>query len=238
MVLVGPSGCGKTTALRMVAGLEDISEGVAPDRRSRRQPVGAARPGHRDGVPELRALPAPDGLRQHRLQPAPAQDAEGRDRQAGERGRPHPRARAVPRQEATSALGRAAAAGRDGPGDRPSATGVPDGRAALEPGREAARADARRDLGHPARPQDDDDLRHARPGRGDDDGRPRRGHPQGRAPAGRDAPGALRQAGQPLRRRLHRQPGDEPARGHARGRQRRARRRRRATSGSHWTTRR
>ncbi len=28
MVLVGPSGCGKTTALRMVAGLEDITDGV------------------------------------------------------------------------------------------------------------------------------------------------------------------------------------------------------------------
>jgi multiple sugar transport system ATP-binding protein len=28
MVLVGPSGCGKTTALRMVAGLEEISEGT------------------------------------------------------------------------------------------------------------------------------------------------------------------------------------------------------------------
>src|SRR5437870_13263858 len=28
MVLVGPSGCGKTTALRMVAGLGDISSGV------------------------------------------------------------------------------------------------------------------------------------------------------------------------------------------------------------------
>src|SRR5947208_11321882 len=27
MVLVGPSGCGKTTALRMVAGLEEISSG-------------------------------------------------------------------------------------------------------------------------------------------------------------------------------------------------------------------
>ena len=27
MILVGPSGCGKSTALRMVAGLEDISEG-------------------------------------------------------------------------------------------------------------------------------------------------------------------------------------------------------------------
>jgi multiple sugar transport system ATP-binding protein len=28
MVLVGPSGCGKTTALRMIAGLEDITSGV------------------------------------------------------------------------------------------------------------------------------------------------------------------------------------------------------------------
>jgi len=28
MVLVGPSGCGKTTALRMIAGLEEISEGI------------------------------------------------------------------------------------------------------------------------------------------------------------------------------------------------------------------
>src|SRR5947209_18543228 len=27
LVLVGPSGCGKSTALRMVAGLEDISDG-------------------------------------------------------------------------------------------------------------------------------------------------------------------------------------------------------------------
>ena len=28
MVVVGPSGCGKTTALRMLAGLEEISEGT------------------------------------------------------------------------------------------------------------------------------------------------------------------------------------------------------------------
>src|SRR4030081_3557557 len=28
MILVGPSGCGKSTALRMVAGLEDISDGL------------------------------------------------------------------------------------------------------------------------------------------------------------------------------------------------------------------
>ena len=29
MVLLGPSGCGKTTALRMIAGLEDITDGQA-----------------------------------------------------------------------------------------------------------------------------------------------------------------------------------------------------------------
>ena len=27
VILVGPSGCGKTTALRMIAGLEDITSG-------------------------------------------------------------------------------------------------------------------------------------------------------------------------------------------------------------------
>ena len=47
IVLVGPSGCGKSTTLRMIAGLEEISEGemffgdrlvndVAPDRKSTR----------------------------------------------------------------------------------------------------------------------------------------------------------------------------------------------------------
>ena len=28
VVLVGPSGCGKSTTLRMIAGLEDISDGI------------------------------------------------------------------------------------------------------------------------------------------------------------------------------------------------------------------
>ena len=28
MVMVGPSGCGKTTALRMLAGLEEITDGT------------------------------------------------------------------------------------------------------------------------------------------------------------------------------------------------------------------
>jgi len=45
MVLVGPSGCGKTTALRMVAGLEEITEGtILVDE----QPVNDMEPGDRD----------------------------------------------------------------------------------------------------------------------------------------------------------------------------------------------
>ena len=215
MVLVGPSGCGKTTALRMLAGLEEISEGRDPDRRPRRQRPDAARARHRHGLPELRALPAPDGLRQHRLQPQAAQDAEGGDRQAGARRGAHARPRAVPQAQAEGALGRPAAARGDGPRDRAPAVGVPHGRAALEPRRQAARPDARRDQRASARPWRDDDLRDARSGRGDDDGRPSRRDAQGRAAAGGRAAGALRPSGQPLRRRLHRQPRDEHARGDA-----------------------
>ena len=35
VVFVGPSGCGKTTALRMIAGLEDITAGTVRRRRAR-----------------------------------------------------------------------------------------------------------------------------------------------------------------------------------------------------------
>jgi multiple sugar transport system ATP-binding protein len=45
LVLVGPSGCGKTTALRMVAGLEEVTEGtIYIDDR----PVNDVEPRHRD----------------------------------------------------------------------------------------------------------------------------------------------------------------------------------------------
>ena len=60
MVLVGPSGCGKTTALRMVGGLEAISEGVVRIGERVVNDVSPKRPRHRDGLPELRAVPAPD----------------------------------------------------------------------------------------------------------------------------------------------------------------------------------
>ena len=88
---------------------------------------------------------------------------------------------------------------------------VPAGRAALEPGREAPGAGARRPEAPPPAPGHHDDLRHARPGRGDDARRARRGHVQRRAAAARRAAGRLRPPGEPVRRRLHRQPAHEPA---------------------------
>ena len=144
MVLVGPSGCGKSTLLRMVAGLEEVTEGEIwiGDREVAR--LGSARPRHRDGLPELRALPAPDRGEEPRLRPQGAEDAEGRDRAARPGGRPHARARGSARPPPRCALGRPAPARRDGPRDRARAGGVPDGRAALEPRREAPRRHARR----------------------------------------------------------------------------------------------
>ena len=65
IILVGPSGCGKSTTLRMIAGLEEITEGelyIGDTPRKRRCPQGQR---HRNGVPELRSLPAHDRVRQH-----------------------------------------------------------------------------------------------------------------------------------------------------------------------------
>ena len=60
VALVGPSGCGKTTTLNLVAGLIEITAGdifIGDRLVNDLDPEG---PGHRHGVPELRALPQQD----------------------------------------------------------------------------------------------------------------------------------------------------------------------------------
>ena len=83
LVLVGPSGCGKSTSLRMLAGLEEVTFGLDPDRRPRRHEPPAQGPRHRDGVPELRAVPAHDRRRQHGLRAQDRRRQQGRAGQAG-----------------------------------------------------------------------------------------------------------------------------------------------------------
>ena len=77
--------------------------------------------------------------------------------------------------QARSALGRRAPAGRHGASDRAQPAGVPDGRAAVQPRRQAAGQDAGRHRRAAAPARRDDAVRHPRSGRGDDDGSPRRG---------------------------------------------------------------
>ena len=81
--LLGPSGCGKTTTLRMVAGLEDPTAGRVLHRRRRHHRPAALQAAGQHGLPVLRAVPAPDDLRERRLR-APAPRRQGR--QAEDRG--------------------------------------------------------------------------------------------------------------------------------------------------------
>ncbi len=80
VVLVGPSGCGKSTLLRMIAGLENITAGeirIGERVVNHVPPEGTRR---RHGLPELRALSAHDGRRQHGVLYETARRAEKRDR--------------------------------------------------------------------------------------------------------------------------------------------------------------
>ena len=120
LVLVGPSGCGKSTTLRMIAGLEDATDGKIWIDDDCVNDVEAAASQHRDGLPELRALPAHDRRREHRL---PAEGRRHGPKDEHERARRRGRAtrcastRAA-RPQAAAAVGRPAPARRDGSRDR------------------------------------------------------------------------------------------------------------------------
>ena len=182
------------------------------DRRQGGQRDRADRARHRHGVPELRALSAYEGLRQHGLRPAQPRHAEGRDRPArrGRRRKTLELGALLDRQPAR-AVRRPAPARRHGPRHRAQPEGVPVRRAALQPRRQAARPDAGRDQEPAARARRHQRLRHPRPARGDDARRPAGGDECRHGRAGRRAARDLREAGLDLRRGLHRRAADEPS---------------------------
>ena len=170
LVLVGPSGCGKSTAMRMVAGLEEISGGqiVIGDRVVNDLP-----PKDRDVAMVFQSyalyphMSVYDNLAYPlKLRKVPKVERDQRVREAARIAR-H---RAVPGPQAEGALRRAAPARGARPGHRPQRRRLPDGRAALQPRRQAARADARRADQAARAGEHDHHLRHPRPGRGHDDG--------------------------------------------------------------------
>ncbi len=86
LVLVGPSGCGKTTALRMLAGLEDVTDGRIHigDRV-----VNNVAPGKRNLAMVFQSYalyPHMTVYGEPRVQPEELQGAEVGDRSAGARG--------------------------------------------------------------------------------------------------------------------------------------------------------
>ena len=143
---------------------------------------------------------------------------QGRDRRRASSAPPTSSASApLSRPLSAPAFRRPAPARRHGPRHRARSAGVPVRRAAVEPRRQAARADAHRDQGTAPAAQDHDGLRHPRPDRGDDHGRQDRRDARRPGRADRRAARSLRPAGQSVRRRLHRLAGDEfPARARSR----------------------
>ena len=209
IVLVGPSGCGKSTTLRMIAGLEEITGG---DIAIGGDVVNDVPPKDRDiaMVFQNYALyPHMNVYENMSFGLKLKKHAQGRDRPAGQAGGPDPRHHRAARPQAQAALGRPAPARRHGPRHRARSQGVPVRRAAVQPRRQAARADAHRDQeGAPEGPHHHG-LRHPRPGRGDDAGRPRGGDERRPDRAGRHAQRPLPFAGHQVRGGLHRLAGDE-----------------------------
>ena len=166
------------------------------DRRPCRQRGRAERPRHRHGVPELRALPAYDRLRQHGLRAQDPRPVERRDRRAR-----RPRGRDPRSSNRCSTASRAQLSG----GQRQR---VAMGRAIVRDPQvflfdeplsnldAKLRVQMRVEIKKLQQPLAHDlDLRHARPGRGDDAGRPPHRHECRHRRADRRADRALRAAG-------------------------------------------
>ena len=141
-VFVGPSGCGKSTLLRLIAGLEDVTSGeVLIDGKDVTE-VGPSQRGLAM-VFQSYALYPHMSVRGNiafalKMAGQKADVIERKVEQGGGDAEPH----RLSRPQAAPAFGRAAPTRRHRPRDRARAQGVPVRRAALEPRRGAARADA------------------------------------------------------------------------------------------------
>ena len=183
VVLLGPTGAGKTTTLRLIAGIERPDEGTISIAGRR---VETLAPAERDVtfVFQQYSLYPHLTARENLAFPlkAPGRSLPGRrgrgPRRRDRPARPH---RPQARQQGDPPLRRRDAARGDRPGAGARADDLPDGRAALLARRQAPRRAAARAQAHPARPRRHHPLRHPRPDRGDDHGRPHR-HPRGGPP--------------------------------------------------------
>ena len=185
--------------------------GPHPDRRPRRhRRCAPARAPHLDGVPVVRAVPAPE--RRARTSCSASRCGRSRPPSTRDGSRASPTLLGLTRAaraQALAALGRPAAARRARPRDHRRDAGLPDGRAAVEPRRAAAPGDAARDPRPAAAARHHDGLRHPRPDRGDEHGRPGRAAARRPDRAGRGAGRPLRAAGDGVRGALHRHAADE-----------------------------
>src|SRR5215471_18616100 len=147
-VLVGPSGCGKTTLLRMIAGLEEITGGeiLIGDRVVNRM------------LPKERDIAMV--FQNYALYPhMTVRDNMAFSLMLAKQGKAAIDGKV---QRAAEILALTPLLDRY-PGQRARPAGVPVRRAAVQPGRQAARGHAHRNQGTAPAAEDDVDLRHARP---------------------------------------------------------------------------
>ena len=168
VVFVGPSGCGKSTLLRIIAGLEDATSGDVLIDGDKVNNVPPAKRGIAMVFQTYALYPHLTvrdnmglGLKQAGT---PAAEIDKRIAIASAMLSLEPYLKRRPAE----LVRRPAPARRHRPRHRARAEAVPVRRAAVEPRRGAARQHPARDRQAAPRAQGDDDLRHARPGRGDD----------------------------------------------------------------------
>ena len=159
----------------MIGGFEEPTYGTRLPRRPGRDHASAVQARREHGLPVLRPVPAPQRVREHRVRPPRKKVEKGEIDQRVKDTMKLVDLVGFEQPQAAADVGRAAAAGRAGPGAGEPPQGAPAGRAAGRARPEAPQADAARAQAHPAGGRHHVHLRDPRPGRGHDDVEPPRG---------------------------------------------------------------